>query len=124
MDDWQTILKSLGAGGVAVYVVGRWVVPMFRKMMDNTAASLGASGDTLRNVQMERDQWKKSYEDLAIKMENLLKDWAGMKAEHDLIVFKLDLAEKRSKDCDQHYAALQEELTQAKIRIHNLENQQ
>lgn len=84
--------------GLALLVtgfVGKWLVPLLMRMLDNSVASATASGGALATITAERDQWKLRAIDLDRQLQEMRADWASMKGDMRLIKYQLHEARVR-----------------------------
>lgn len=105
--DWLTGIGGYGAGAVVLGVVGKYVLPIMNNMLRNVADTTRAGGETLANVQKDRDegyrQAKESRDEMVaaqdryeriIKQQQddyviLQKDWVAMKSQFTLLMYQL-----------------------------------
>ncbi|OZI31726.1 hypothetical protein CAL29_28035 [Bordetella genomosp. 10] len=92
MDDFKMWLIT-GGGAAAAFGIGKWVLPMLSRMLDNALASVTAGGETLANVRSERDQLRALLSDLREKYDAMFREWAEMKARVGLMEYQLEEAQ-------------------------------
>jgi chromosome segregation ATPase len=89
--EWQTGLYG-GLAALLVGLVGKSVVPMLMRMLDNGLASANASGGLLATVIQERDQWKAKAEQIDAALQDMRKEWAEMKSDMGTLRYQLQEA--------------------------------
>lgn len=122
MEDWQGIATGTGVGGLVLIIVGRWVVPLLKKMFENMAISLDAGGGAIVKTQADRDYWHKAYDNLFLEMKELRTGWVDMKTKYDLLEYKFTQSENRHTECEMRYQEISDRLSRANERIRHLEN--
>ena len=84
-----------GGSAVLVVVVGKWLVPFLMRVLDNSMASVTASGSALATITAERDQWKQRAIELDGQLQEMRKEWAAMKGDIQLLKYQLHEAQVR-----------------------------
>ncbi|MDQ2187204.1 hypothetical protein RBI13_18655 [Alcaligenaceae bacterium A4P071] len=86
--DWQTgIYGALAAA--AVGVLGKYLVPLLMRTLENSVANATASGGILATIAAERDQWKLKAETLDNALQEMRKEWATMKSDFGRLRYQL-----------------------------------
>lgn len=91
-------LEKWAYGGLSVVVagfVGKWLVPLLMRTLDNSVAAATSSGSALATITAERDQWKQRAIELDGQLQEMRKEWAAMKGDIRLLKYQLREAQVR-----------------------------
>lgn len=107
LPDWLTNIGGFGAGGVLLFLIGKYILPILNNMLRNVADTTRAGGETLANVQKDRDegyrQAKEARDEIATMQDRydriikeqhdtyltLQKDWVDMKSRFSLLLYQI-----------------------------------
>lgn len=121
MEDWKSIVLGTSGGAGALIIVGRFVVPLLKKMFDNMAIRLDAEGGAIVKTQEDRDYWHKAYGELSVEMKEIRDLYVEMSSNYKVLEYKFDQSEMRHTECEERYREIAGRLEQANQRIHQLE---
>lgn len=80
---------------VAVAFLGKWLVPLIMRVLENSLAGANAAGGILATVIAERDQWRLRYEASDNALQEMRKEWAAMRSDFGRLQYQLREARER-----------------------------